>query len=189
MAENGFKVSPRLAGFVQALESFGRLSINPGSKEYFYPGGSPLKTGDILKNMEYANTLKRIAQEGTEAFYSGPIANEIVASATAEPNPGTLSLDDLKNYKTVVRPVICGSFRDLKICTTSPPSSGGAQIMIAGIYDHLIDKNLSKKDRITAFVDAQRLSYADRDHYFGDPDRQNNDLYLHKKDVEHPRML
>jgi len=170
LAENGFKVSPRLAGFVQALESFGRLSINPGSKEYFYPGGSPLKTGDILKNMEYANTLKRIAQEGPEAFYSGPIANEIVASATAEPNPGTLSLDDLKNYKTVVRPVICGSFRDLKICTTSPPSSGGAQIMIAGIYDHLIDKNLSKKDRITAFVDAQRLSYADRDHYFGDPD-------------------
>ena len=170
LAENGFEVSPRLAGFVQALESYGRLSINSGSKEYFYPNGSPLKTGDILVNKEYGATLRRIAVEGPKAFYSGAIAEEIVTSASAEPNPGSLSLADLRNYKTVIRPVICGSFRDLKICTTSPPSSGGAQIMIAGIYDHLVYNSKSKMDRITAFVDAQRLSYADRDHYFGDPD-------------------
>ena len=170
LAENGFEVSPRLAGFVQALESYGRLSINSGSKEYFYPNGSPLKTGDILVNKEYGATLRRIAVEGPKAFYSGAIAEEIVTSASAEPNPGSLSLADLRNYKTVIRPVICGSFRDLKICTTSPPSSGGAQIMIAGIYDHLVYNSKNKMDRITAFVDAQRLSYADRDHYFGDPD-------------------
>ena len=108
--------------------------------------------------------------EGPKAFYSGAIAEEIVTSASAEPNPGSLSLADLRNYKTVIRPVICGSFRDLKICTTSPPSSGGAQIMIAGIYDHLVYNSKNKMDRITAFVDAQRLSCADRDHYFGDPD-------------------
>ena len=170
LAENGFEVSPRLAGFVQALESYGRLSINSGSKEYFYPNGSPLKTGDILVNKEYGATLRRIAVEGPKAFYSGAIAEEIVTSASAEPNPGSLSLADLRNYKTVIRPVICGSFRDLKICTTSPPSSGGAQIMIAGIYDHLVYNSKNKMDRVTAFVDAQRLSYADRDHYFGDPD-------------------
>ena len=170
LAENGFEVSPRLAGFVQALESYGRLSINSGSKEYFYPNGSPLKTGDTLVNKEYGATLRRIAVEGPKAFYSGAIAEEIVTSASAEPNPGSLSLADLRNYKTVIRPVICGSFRDLKICTTSPPSSGGAQIMIAGIYDHLVYNSKNKMDRVTAFVDAQRLSYADRDHYFGDPD-------------------
>tara|TARA_B100000945_G_scaffold74788_1_gene57563 strand:+ start:4639 stop:6381 length:1743 start_codon:yes stop_codon:yes gene_type:complete len=170
LAENGFEVSPRLSGFVQALQSYGRLAINPGSKEYFYPNGSPLKSGDILINNEYAITLKRIAKEGPSAFYSGSIANEIVSSARAEPNPSSLSLDDLKNYKTVVRPVICGTFRDLRICTTSPPSSGGAQIMIAGIYDHLIYKGINQQEKIAAFVDAQRLSYADRDHYFGDPD-------------------
>ena len=66
--------------------------------------------------------------------------------------------------------MICGSFRDLSICTTSPPSSGGAQIMIAGIYDNLINKKMKQPEKVQAFVDAQRLSYADRDHYFGDPD-------------------
>ena len=58
----------------------------------------------------------------------------------------------------------------MKICTSSPPSSGGAQIMIAGLYDHLIDPNSNETEKITAFVDAQRLAYADRDHFFGDPD-------------------
>ena len=170
LAENGFKVSPRLGGFIKAMQSFGRLSINKGSKDYFYPNGVPLKTGDVLTNLEYAETLKRISKEGSSAFYTGSIAKQIVTSANEEPNPGSLSLDDLKNYQTVIRPVICGSFRDLNICTTSPPSSGGAQIMIAGIYDHLINENMSRSDKVEAFVDAQRLSYADRDHYFGDPD-------------------
>ena len=170
LAENGFKVSPRLAGFVKALQSFGRLSVNEGSRDYFYPNGIPLKEGDILKNEQYANTLKKISGEGIKAFYEGPIAQSMVESVSKDPNPGSLDLNDLKNYKTVIRPVICGSFRELNICTTSPPSSGGAQIMIAGIYDNLIDKKMKQADKIQAFVDAQRLSYADRDHYFGDPD-------------------
>ncbi|NNF17009.1 MAG: gamma-glutamyltransferase, partial [Gammaproteobacteria bacterium] len=64
---------------------------------------------------------------------------------------------------------ICGKFRVLKICTTSPPSSGVAQIMIAGIYDHLAPATGDAAGKVTAFVDAQRLAYADRDHYIGDP--------------------
>ena len=52
LAENGFKVSARLAGFVKALQSYGRLSVNEGSKDYFYPNGNPLKEGHILKNQQ-----------------------------------------------------------------------------------------------------------------------------------------
>ena len=58
----------------------------------------------------------------------------------------------------------------MRICTTSPPSSGGAQIMIAGLYDELITNKNNESEKISAFVDAQRLAYADRDHFFGDPD-------------------
>ena len=58
----------------------------------------------------------------------------------------------------------------MNICTTSPPSSGVAQIMITGLYDHLVKNNENQDDKVAAFVDAQRLAYADRDHYFGDPD-------------------
>ncbi len=170
LAEEGFIVSPRLAGFVQAMQYQGRLSINKGSKDYFYPNGIPLKNGDLLKNPEYAETLRRIANEGPSAFYSGQIAQSIVNAVKEEPNPGILELSDFNAYKTISRPVICGPFRDMKICTTTPPSSGAAQIMIGGLYNNLINGKNDKEDRLTAFVDAQRLAYADRDHYFGDPD-------------------
>ncbi|MGB2330156.1 MAG: gamma-glutamyltransferase, partial [Pseudomonadales bacterium] len=98
---------------------------------------------------------------------------------------GSLSLDDLANYSVKVRPVICGPFRDLNLCTTAPPSSGAAQIMVTSLYGHLKPQDASSDDRIAAFVDAQRLAYADRDHYFGDPDEIDvpvdtliNPLYL-----------
>jgi gamma-glutamyltranspeptidase/glutathione hydrolase len=170
LATEGFEVSPRLANYLPMMAERSRLDENPGSADYFYPGGQPLKAGDLLKNPEYAETLTRVAREGISAFYTGDIAEAMASAAQAEPNPGTLTTEDIAAYRTSRRPVICGPFRDMSMCTTSPPSSGGAQIMIAAIYDHLLTGDDTQADRITAFVDAQRLAYADRDHYFGDPD-------------------
>ena len=173
LSKNGFIVSPRLANYVELAEKRGRLSKNPLTKKYFYPNDVKIKSGDLLKNPEYANTLKAIAKEGAIAFYNSNIAKEIVYAVNADPHPGGMTLEDLKNYNTVLRPVICGPFRNMKICTTSPPSSGGAQIMIAGLYDQLINNESNESEKISAFVDAQRLAYADRDHFFGDPDEVN----------------
>lgn len=170
LATEGFEVSPRLAGYLPRMAQFSQLAKNPATAAYFYPDGEPLKAGHLLKNPEYAATLTRIANEGISAFYSGEIADAIAAAAQADPNGGTLTAEDIAAYKPVKRPVICGGFRDLSICTSSPPSSGGAQIMIAGLYDHLSADAASQADKVAAFVDAQRLAYADRDHYFGDPD-------------------
>ena len=170
LAREGFIVSPRLAGYLPFMAERTRLAINPGVKDYFFPGGEALKAGALLTNPEYAETLERLATEGADAFYKGTIAEAIVEAAALAPRPGTLTLEDLAQYEAVERPVICGPFRDLRICTTTPPSSGGAQIMIANLYDHLLPSEPSQIDRIQAFVDAQRLAYADRDHYFGDPD-------------------
>ncbi|RZO71749.1 MAG: gamma-glutamyltransferase [OM182 bacterium] len=169
LAEEGFAVSPRLAGFLVRIARFTRLDENPGASDYFYPQGEPLKVGEIRKNPEYAATLRALAKEGAEAFYQGELARAIVAAAQAEPNPGRLSLVDLENYAPKTREAVCGEFRALSICSASPPSSGGAQIMIAQLYDHLL-KDASDGDKVRAFVDAQRLAYADRDHYFADPD-------------------
>ena len=170
LAREGFIVSPRLAGYLPFMAERTRLAINPGVKDYFFPGGEALTAGALLTNPEYAETLERLATEGADAFYEGAIAQAIVEAASLAPRPGTLTLEDLAQYEAVERPVICGPFRDLRICTTTPPSSGGAQIMIANLYDHLLPPEPSQMDRIQAFVDAQRLAYADRDHYFGDPD-------------------
>jgi len=173
LSKNGFIVSPRLANYVELAKKRGRLSKNPLTKKYFYPNDVKIKSGDLLKNPEYANTLKVIAKEGAIAFYNSNIAKEIVSAVNADPHPGEMTLVDLKNYNAVLRPVICGPFRNMKICTTSPPSSGGAQIMIAGLYDQLINNESNESEKISAFVDAQRLAYADRDHFFGDPDEVN----------------
>ena len=170
LAERGFVVSPRLAGFLPRMASYGRLDENPGSAAYFFPGGKPLQAGDLRKNPAYANTLRRVAEEGIAAFYSGELAGQMVLAARAEPNPGTLSVADIENYKPRRREAICGGFRDMKICSATPPSSGATQIMFAGIYDHLVEEGDSQSDRIAAFVDAQRLVYADRDYFFGDPE-------------------
>jgi gamma-glutamyltranspeptidase/glutathione hydrolase len=170
LATEGFEVSPRLADYLPRMAQISQLAKNPATAAYFYPGGEPLKAGDLLKNPEYAATLTRIAEEGPSAFYEGEIAQAIAAAAQAEPNGGSLTAADIAAYKAVERPVICGKFRELSICTSSPPSSGGAQIMIAGLYDYLSADATSQPDKVAAFVDAQRLAYADRDHYFGDPD-------------------
>lgn len=170
LAEEGFAVSPRLAGMLPRIAQFGRLDENPATRAYFFPGGEPLQVGHLLKNPEYAQTLRRVAAEGISAFYQGEVAEAIVAAAQAEPHGGTLALEDLRAYDVIERPVVCGPFREMRICTTTPPSSGGAQIMIAGLYDHLIVGADSQAEKVAAFVDAQRLAYADRDQYFGDPD-------------------
>jgi gamma-glutamyltranspeptidase/glutathione hydrolase len=170
LASEGFIVSPRLANYLPRMQKVSNLDKNPATAAYFYPNGVALKAGERLINTAYAETLTRVANEGSQAFYTGEIAANIVAAAQAEPNGGTLTTADLAAYQVIQRPVICGDFRQSSICTTAPPSSGGAQIMIAAMYDHMVTAESSQADKLAAFVDAQRLAYADRDHYFGDPD-------------------
>lgn len=171
LASEGFVVTGKMANFLAQFRDLSSLDEYPGSAEYFYPGGEPLQAGDFLRNPEYAATLTRIAEEGPQAFYTGEIAEAIVASAQAEPNPGALTLEDVASYQAVVRDAVCGDWRDLKICSATPPSSGAMQIMIANMYDELVPEDASQMEKVQAFVDAQRLAYADRDYYFGDPDR------------------
>ncbi len=185
LATEGFEVSPRLARFLPMAQKRTRLAKNSGSADYFFPHGKPLAVGHLLKNPEYADTLTRIAEEGTSAFYTGEIARAMAKAAQAEPDGGSLTVEDIAGYRVAKRPVVCGDFREMDICTTSPPSSGGAQIMIAALYDHLSLNAATQAERVTALVDAQRLAYADRDHYFGDPDEVDIPL----DDLLHPKYL
>jgi gamma-glutamyltranspeptidase/glutathione hydrolase len=185
LADSGFEVSPRLAASLQRYASYTRLDDNPDTAAYFYPNGVALQAGMLLTNPEYANTLRRISSEGIDAFYQGEIPQAIVRAAQAGPDGGTLTAADIASYEVIERPVICGSFRTLKICTTSPPSSGAAQIMIPELYDHLSTASGDQADRIAAFVDAQRLAYADRDHFIGDPEAVD----IPVDDLINPRYL
>ena len=170
LAEAGFEVSPRLAGLLERMKQYTRLDENPDTAAYFYPDGEALKAGVMRANPEYAATLKAVAEEGIHAFYGGRVAAEIVAAVAEEPNPGTLSLGDIATYRPAEREAVCGPWRSLRICSATPPSSGAMEILVANLYDALLPEAPDREDRIASFVDAQRLAYADRDHYFGDPE-------------------
>ncbi|MEO0982507.1 MAG: gamma-glutamyltransferase [Pseudomonadota bacterium] len=175
LAETGFVVSPRLAGLLASPRLQGAVDLddNPATAAYFYPDGEPLAEGAVRDNPDYAETLRRIADEGPSAFYSGEIAEAIVAAAAGEPRAGSLSMTDLAEYRVIVREPLCGAFRTYRICSAPPPSSGGvAQNAILGLYDRLApDAETAEIDLLLqAFVDAQRLGYADRDHYVADAD-------------------
>lgn len=169
LAKDGFTVSPRLANLLRRVTSYTRLEENEGSADYFFPGGKPLVAGQLKANPDYAETLTAISRFGPKAFYTGQIASAIVAAARSNPDPGSLSLEDLAKYVVRTRPVICGAFLAHSVCSTSPPSSGAGQIMLGQIYEHLLEQG-EDADKTRAFVDAQRLMYADRDEYFADPD-------------------
>ncbi|MEM7329515.1 MAG: gamma-glutamyltransferase family protein [Pseudomonadota bacterium] len=174
LAETGFVVSPRLAQVLanDRLRQFVRLDDHPVSAAYFYPEGEPLADGAVRDNPDYAETLRRVATEGTDAFYKGEIPAAIAATIAEAPRPGALSVEDIESYEVKVRPPLCGAWRDYRICSAPPPSSGGiTQNSIAGLYDRLVPDGATEPDVLMrAFVDAQRLAYADRDHYVADAD-------------------
>lgn len=171
LASEGFEVSGKLAGYLPQMREITRLDDNPGAAEYFYPDGEPLQAGEVVRNPEYAQTLRRVAEEGPSAFYTGEIAEAMASAAQAGPDGGSMTVDDIDNYQAVEREAICGSWRLYSVCSATPPSSGAMQIMVANLYDHLLPEEASREQQIRAFVDAQRLAYADRDYYFGDPDQ------------------
>lgn len=189
LAEDGFVVGARLANLLNSdrLRSAVKLDENPGASDYFYPQGTPLQATDLRDNPDYAATLRTIAREGPAGFYRGPIARSMVDAVQA--SDGALTLEDLAGYETVTRAPVCGKFRTYQICSAPPPSSGGiAQNMILGLYDRLLKvgpADPSAQDRLIAFVEAQRLAYADRDHYVADADF----VQVPTDDLINPRYL
>jgi gamma-glutamyltranspeptidase / glutathione hydrolase len=171
LAREGFEVSPRLADFLVRLRQYIRLDVNPDTAAYFYPDGEPLPAGFVRRNEAYAHTLEQFIARGPESFYTGDLARAIVDAARAEPLPGTLSLEDLAGYEIERHQAFCAPAPPQRICAMPPPSSGLAQIMILGLYDRLMAETAddTQTARWSAFVDAQRLAYADRDHYVADP--------------------
>ena len=127
--------------------------------------------GDIIVQKDLAETLKRIATDGRDGFYKGKTADLIVNEMKA--NNGLISHDDLKEYNSVYREPIVGSYRGYTIISMGPPSSGGP--LIIQMLNMLENFEIaSMKRNSTEFVhmltEIQRLAYADRAIHLGDPD-------------------
>ena len=169
MADKGFIVSPRLAGFVSFPQGQAR---GPDALAYFgKPDGTEVKAGDLLKNPAYAQSLRLIAKDGVSVFYSGKIAEDIAAKTHQDPHPGTLTVADLSAYRPKRTPALCRPYRVYTVCTAQDPSGGSALLEAMGLLERTdIDKR-GPGDPQAWFelAQASRLMYADRDRYIGDP--------------------
>ncbi|MDQ7814002.1 gamma-glutamyltransferase, partial [Brevundimonas sp.] len=169
LARDGFVVSPRLAGFIAATRGQARTRW---AEAYFTKAdGSRYVAGDLLRNPAYADTVAEIAAGGAEAFYRGRIAGEIVATVQEGPRPGALTETDLAGYAPLERGALCRPYRIYVVCVPPPPSSGVAVLQLLAMAELTPDilEGPGSADAWTAFAQLQRLMYADRDRYVGDP--------------------
>lgn len=132
---------------------------------------TPYKAGDTIKYLSLAKTLRRISKYGSKEFYRGKTAKKMITFLKKK--NGIITLKDLENYKPVWRKPIQFSYKDLKIFSMSPPSSGG--ITLAQIMTMVEPFSLSKYQHnsleyIQILTEAEKRAYADRNYYLGDPD-------------------
>ncbi len=172
LAEEGFAISPRLAFLIARDEHLGTF---PETAAYFYqPDGTPKPVGQVLKNPDYAGTLKAMAAAGADAFYEGDIAADIVARVrNAERNPGRITSADLSAYEAKTRTPLCRVYHGFEICGMPPPTSGGiAVLQILGMLENfaLQDEAPLSADAVHLIAEASRLAFADRNAYVADSD-------------------
>ncbi len=176
LAREGFEVSERL----HALLAGDRwLRTQPAAAAHFYDAsGEAWPPGHRLRNEALADTLQRIARDGSRALHAGPIARDIVDAVASHPNPGVLDAQDLASYEPVERAPLCTVHRVYRVCGMPPPSSGGiaiAQMLafwrLAGPPVRLADPAGGLlADGVHRFAEAGRLAFADRNEYVADTD-------------------
>ena len=174
LAEDGFRISPRLH---LLLRWYGREAFAPAAQAYFFDKtGIAWPAGYLLRNPQFAATLRAIADGGADAFYSGTIAAAIADAARAAPNhAGDVTAADLSAYSAREREPVCLAYRGYRVCGMGPPSSGG--LAVAQILKLLEPFDLGKgpADAMNAralhlIAEAEKLAFADRDAFIGDPD-------------------
>ncbi|MGY2962420.1 gamma-glutamyltranspeptidase/glutathione hydrolase [Pseudomonas sp. TE36184] len=188
LSEHGFAISPRLHSLI-AADRF--IPQSPEMAAYFLNAdGTPKATGTLLKNPALAAVFKRIAEEGPDALYQGPIADEIARKVQGHRNAGSLSEADLAGYAAKERAPLCTDYKRWKICGMPPPSSGGIAIaQILGTLQALQarDPRLAiapmtplksaspaglepTPEAVHLIAEAGRLAFADRALYVADAD-------------------
>ena len=167
MARDGFPVYARLErGYGQRREVMERYS---GTRAIFLADGDGPKVGETLKQPDLARTLELLADKGFDGFYRGEVAKKLLKSVKDE--GGNWTARELAGYRVVEREPLRFDYRDMRITTAPPPSSGG--VAMAEILRMVEGWDLSGLDaahRTHVLVEAMRRAYRDRTIYLGDPD-------------------
>ena len=173
LADQGFVVPGRMGAMMNM--SYFPQTHTPDAVAYFSKpgaGGARHQAGDTMRNPAYAATLKALASEGPKVFYEGPIGSYIVRKVHEGALPGALERSDLAAYRATEAPALCRPHKIYLVCSAPPPAGGVGVLELLGILEHTNIADLPPTDPKAwrTFVQASRLTYADRDYYEGDPD-------------------
>ena len=170
LAKEGFALPADIAAqFARYQESFAPY---PASRAKFArPDGSAYAAGDLFRQLDLAATLERIAEHGRDGFYTGRTADLLVAEMAR--GGGLISHADLRDYRSVWREPVRGTYRGFDIVSMPPPSSGGA--LVVQILNMLEPHDVGSMGHGSAavahlMIEAERRAYADRAEHLGDTD-------------------
>ena len=177
LAERGFVVDTTFNE--QTADNKLRFSQFPETSRLFLPGGQPPAVGSVFRNPDLADTYRLIAERGTKAFYTGPLAQEISrtvknppksADATLPVPPGYLETSDLARYDVRRQAPTRIGYRGYDIYGMAPSSSGGSTVGEAlNILERYRLSGMSNADALHRYLEASALAFADRAKYVGDP--------------------
>ena len=167
-AENGFYMTDYMADVLYKYNE--KMSYFPETKKIFQKDYPNFRNKKLFQK-DLAKTLRVISLNGRDGFYKGEVAKKITDQMQL--NGGLIQSADLENYNPVWREPIISSYRDNKIITMGPPSSGGIHIIqmlnILENYD-LNELGHNSTDYINLLTEVMKHAYADRSKYLGDPD-------------------
>ncbi len=170
LSDKGFIVNKTLESRLQGIQ---RLWPNfDEARAIYWRNGKPVTAGMKLKNPKLAATLKLLAKKGPDAFYTGPIASQIVqAVTTSKLSPGDMTMSDLAQYRAKEQQAVCAPYRVYVVCGMAPPSSGATTVLqILGTLQRF-DLTATGKDSPKSWHligQAMQLAYADREKYLAD---------------------
>jgi gamma-glutamyltranspeptidase/glutathione hydrolase len=169
LAKNGYIITEQQAArFEKFRDAFD--DVNGESSLY----SEEHKAKDTIKNIALANTLERIAKNGRAEFYGGETGKKLVAFIKSK--GGIVTMEDLESYEAQWREPIVFNYKDLRIISMAPPSSGGicmAQILKMVEPFPISEYGHNTVKYIQVLAEAERRAYADRSFYLGDPDFVN----------------
>ncbi|WP_277614022.1 gamma-glutamyltransferase [Muricoccus roseus] len=167
-ASRGFRVTAYLAACI--AETAPDLALDPGMAAMFLPGGAPLPEGSWLTMPDYAETLRRIADEGPDAVYGGALGARIVEHLRAQGS--CIALADLAAYRTETRRPVRGTYRGVELIGPPPPCSGGVHVIqmlnLMEGFD-LRASGFGRAETLHLVLEALKIAAADRRAATADP--------------------
>ena len=171
LAEQGFEIGPYHARMVGRVRNWLPAERFPETARIQWGDNERIEVGWRLVQRDLASTLRAIAEQGPEVFYTGWVAKKLVDHVQGQ--GGLLGMDDLAGYRPVVREAVTGSYRGVEVISYPPPSSGGAVlIQVLNILEgfDLASLGAGSSAGVHLIAEAMKLAFADRAAYMGDSD-------------------